>query len=525
MSGGMRNMEKRVNIVGSGLSGLYLAINLAKEGISSNLISIMPSERAQSVLAEGGINCVFNDKQGDSITSHIEDTYQAGLCLENIQNIQNLCQNSPKIVKNLISLGVPFNYENGEIAVRAFGGQSHKRTLFAKTSTGKMIVTSLINEVRKYEVNGLINRLPHHECIDVEIKDNKLLSIIIRDTYSNKCYSLTGKTIFASGGLNGFFEGSVTGSNLNNANIQAKLFAKGVMFRNLEFIQYHPTTIDVLYKRILVSESARGEGARLLTFKNKERYYFMEDRHPLGNLAPRDVISKEEYLILHDPECDGIYLDFSSISKKTWEERLSDLRKEIKDYLRLDPMNELIPVKPGIHFFMGGIKVDGNHKTNIENLYAVGETASMYHGANRLGGNSLLAALYSGLKAHETLIKEDDYPIVTMKEIEPREILNIDKFNQELRDILLKSMNIIRNEEGLKEGLDAINNILSKDNLSTLEHDRATFAKAIITSAYCRLESRGAHQRSDYPETSLKYQRPSFIKYSDDKIDLKYNEE
>ena len=519
-------MEKRVNIIGAGLGGLSLAISLAKEGISSNLISNMPSERAQSVLAEGGINAALDLMgENDSIAEHFKDTKAGGAYLENDKNIENLVNNAPAIVEWLNKLGVPFQMVNGNLVQRNFGGQKKKRTVYAKSSTGKMIMTALIDEARKYEVKGLINRLSHHELVDVEIKNNTLSAIIVKDLFSHEFYRLTGKIVISIGGLNGFFEGHVTGSDLNNANIQALLFSKGVTFRNLEFIQYHPTTIDLGYKRLLVSESARGEGGRLLVYKNNEPYYFMEDRHELGNLAPRDVISKEEFKILSDPAYGGtIYLDLRVLSNDTWKNKLPDLRKEIIDYLSIDPIKDLVPVSPGIHYFMGGIEVDVKHKTSIDNLYAVGECASIYHGANRLGGNSLLGALCGGITAYRTLLEEDEYPECKIESINYQENVVRASLNRQIKDILINSLGIIREEKTLKQGINDIDNLLSNHDLNNLEIARLVLAKAMIVAALERKESRGAHQRSDYLNTSDDFALPTVINFVDGKITIKYEE-
>ncbi len=517
-------MDKIVNIIGAGLSGLAAAINLAKNNIKCNLISNMPSERAQSVLAEGGINACLNTMgENDTILEHFNDTKKGGVSLENDENITNLVNNAPKIIEELIKLGVPFNYENGHIIQRNFGGQKKKRTAFAKSSTGKMIMTALIDEARKYEAKGLITRYMHHECVDANIINNKLESIIIKDLFANKFYKLTGITILAIGGLNGFFDGYVTGSNLNNSNLPSKLFLKGLEFKNLEFIQYHPTTIDIGYKRLLVSEAARGEGGRLLVYKDGNPYYFMEDLHPLGNLAPRDVISKQEYLILNDPTYDNtIYLDLRELNNDIWKNKLSDLRDEIIEYIHLDPKNDLIPVSPGIHFFMGGINVDINHKTNIDRLYAVGEASSIYHGANRLGGNSMLGALCGGIIASNNILSNDNYDEFKIEETSYDDIkLNIEKDNI-LRDILINTLSIIRNNNSLNEGLIKIEEIINNNDLNSLNKAKYILGMAMIKSALERKESRGAHQRSDFPNLDDNYLKSTIAKYADNKIIIEY---
>ncbi len=512
-------MEKRINIIGSGLAGLSLSIFLARNDISSNLISNMPSERAQSVLAEGGINAALNTMgEDDNIENHFLDTKKGGAFLEPDDNIKNLVNNAPDIVLELSKLGVPFQYESGKILLRNFGGQKKKRTAYAKSSTGKMIMTALIDEARKYEDKGLIKRYPHHECIDAKIINDKLESIIIKDLYTGEYYNISGKTVLATGGLNGFFDGYVTGSNLNNALIDAKLFSMGLEFKNLEFIQYHPTTIDIGSKRLLISEAARGEGARLMVYKEGKPYYFMEDMHPLGNLAPRDIISKTEYMIINDPKYDDIiYLDMRNISQDAWVEKLPDLRKEIKDYLNLDPKNDLIAVSPGIHFFMGGIAVDINHKTNIENLYAIGEAASIYHGANRLGGNSMLGAICGGKILASVLKDEDSFLECAINKINYEEDIIDKEIDLKLKYILLDSLGIIRNDNALSAGIDKINELIS-NSVNKITKAKLILAKAMIESAKNRCESRGAHQRSDYPDTLDKYLKQSIARYINDEI-------
>lgn len=516
-------MENSINILGSGLAGLSMAINLARKNIKSNLISNLSSERSQSVLAEGGINACLNVMgESDTIEEHFNDTIKGGCYIEDEKNVWQLVSNAPIIVNELIRLGVPFNFEDGHIIQRNFGGQKKKRTAYAKSSTGKMIVTALVDEARKYEALGLINRYSHHECVDIDIINNELKGIIVKDNYTKKYYYFEGKVILACGGLNGFFDGHVTGSTSNNANISAIAFSKGLEFRNLEFIQYHPTTVDIKTKRLLVSEAARGEGGRLFVYKGDERYYFMEDRHELKNLAPRDVISREEYFILNDDTYKNqIYLDLTSIPKKTWENKLSDLRLEIIDYLNLDSIKEPIPISPGIHFFMGGIKVDINHKTNIKNLYAIGEAASIYHGANRLGGNSMLGAICGGLICAKNIALENDDVKSSIKEIEYKEILSKGIINDKIVDILISSMGIARNEDILLDGISKLDS-LDDDMLNDLEHKKILFAKAIIKSALERKESRGAHYRTDYPNSLESFKKVSISKFINDDIDIRF---
>lgn len=514
---------KRVNIIGSGLSGLYLAINLARYNIESNLISQMPSERAQSILACGGINASLNTMgEDDNTENHFNDTLKGGDFLEPEDNIRQLINNSVNVLNDLDKLGVPFERKNNKIMLRNFGGQKKKRTAYAKSSTGKMIMTSLIDETRKYEVKGLIHRFNHHECIDVNIIKNEINYIIVKDLYNNKHYELKGSLVLACGGLNGLFDKLTTGTSLNNSNIQSLLFMEGLEFKNLEFIQFHPTTVDIKSKKLLISEAARGEGGRLFIFdKNNNKYYFMEDKYPeLKNLMPRDVVSREEYLISIDNNYKHqIYLDLKDIKDEVWDNKLSDMREEVLEYLGIDPKYEYIPVEPGIHYFMGGINVDINHKTNINNIYSIGEAASIYHGANRLGGNSMLGALV-GAKVLANYLSKNSLLDYEIKEIEYEDLLDDKLLNIEITNILKDSMSIVRDNKSLNDGLNKLDKLVFNQN-NKLLIARINLAKAFILSALNRLESRGAHYRLDYNWKKEEYKKQTIAKY-DKEITIKF---
>lgn len=402
----------RVNIIGAGLAGLSAAVRLAQMNIASALISVQTSERAQSVLAEGGINAAMNvSGENDTVQEHFEDTMRGGVCLADPGAVRGLTQEAPVIVQELLDLGVPFNMEGDALVQRRFGGQKKTRTTYARSSTGKALMTAMIDAARRYEntEQPLILRYPHHRFQELILENGACKGVWLQDTYTGKWIALAGPVILAFGGPNGLFPGRTTGTTANDAGGLATVFAQGVELANLEFIQYHPTTVQISGKRMLISEAARGEGGRLYVMRGGQKWFFMEEKYPeLGNLMPRDVVSREMYTILRDPECQPpILLDLTGLPKKTWQKRLPDLRKEIRHYLNIDPARQPVPVSPGIHFFMGGILVDREHRTNIPNLYAAGECACQYHGANRLGGNSLLGALYGGRVAAQSIAKQD----------------------------------------------------------------------------------------------------------------------
>ena len=505
----------RINIIGAGLAGLSAAITLAENGIKSNLISSMQSERAQSVMAEGGINACLNTMgENDTIENHIEDTVRGGVNLADKKAVRGLCENAPEIVKKFFKLGVPFQINENGIVQRNFAAQKKKRTAFVKSSTGKMLMTALIDAARRYEAEGVIKRYPHHALQQLHIRDNKCQGVTVNDTHTGESVTFGGSVILASGGMNGMFSGLTTGTTQNTADVTAMCLENGVELANLEFIQYHPTTIAIPGKRLLISEAARGEGGRLFVIKNGEPWYFMEEKYPeLKNLMPRDVVSAEMVEVTSMPECeDQVYLDMTGIDKKVWQSRLSDLQEQVIHYLAFDPAKKPIPVSPGIHYFMGGIWVDAEHRTSAENLYAAGECACQYHGANRLGGNSLLGAVYGGKVAAMTAMKE------CVKQEAPQDLecsQNYSEVSLPFRDsvseILGNRLKILRSENDLNQALAELDSLQNKAS-NAAETRLLKLAKATVNCALFRKESRGAHRRTDHPDTDPGCQKQTVVK-------------
>lgn len=504
----------RINIIGAGLAGLSAAITLAENGVKSNLISSMQSERAQSVMAEGGINaCLDTMGEDDAVENHMEDTIRGGVNLADNRAVQGLCENAPEIVKEFYELGVPFQTNENGIVQRNFGGQKKKRTAFVKSSTGKMLMTALIDAVRRYEAQGMIKRYPHHLLQALHIQNNKCQGVTVNDIHTGESISFVGSVILASGGMNGLFSGLTTGTTQNTADVTAMCLENGVELANLEFIQYHPTTIAIPGKRLLISEAARGEGGRLFVIKNGEPWYFMEEKYPeLKNLMPRDVVSAEMVAVTSMPECDNqVYLDMTGLDKRVWKSRLSDLQEQVIHYLALDPAKKPVPVSPGIHYFMGGIWVDTEHRTSAENLYAAGECACQYHGANRLGGNSLLGAVYGGKVAARTAMKENVPDKQTkLKNVQPySEVSPV--FRDSVSQILGNHLKILRSENDLDRALEELDSLQSKAS-NPAELRLLDLAKATVHCALFRKESRGAHRRTDYPNTDPGCQKQTVIK-------------
>lgn len=519
--------NERINIVGAGLGGLAAAIRLAEAGRPCRLISLQPSERAQSVLAEGGINAALDLMgEGDTPEEHCADTLKGGVYLADPNAVAGLTRGAPDIVRWLAGLGVPFQMENGGMIQRSFGGQKKRRTAYARSSTGKALMTALIDAARRHEASGLIERWPHHAFAGLTVEGGACVGLRVRDAWTGEGFALAGRVILCSGGLNGFFPERTTGTVANAGDVTATVFAQGVRLANLEFIQYHPTTIGISGKRCLISEAARGEGGRLCVRRGGELWYFMEELYPeLGNLMPRDVVSREMTRVVRREDCESqVYLDMRALPEEIWARRLSDLREECRHYLAIDPAAELIPVEPGIHFFMGGIDVDANHRASLPGLWAAGECACQYHGANRLGANSMLGAIYGGQRAADDLMAQpglDAGEPVSLGILPPMEAPGDDAFALELRDALLGGLGMLRDAARIEAALAGVDALAARADTERCRN-RLALGRAMLLAALSRRESRGAHTRTDFPERDEGFRKTTVISRRGDAIAIEY---
>ncbi len=326
---------KHVLVVGSGLSGLSCALHLAENGMRVTVVSPYPSERAQSVMAAGGINAAMG--VDDTVEQHAADTLHSGGNIAGKEAVAGLCAAAPGLIDWLEELGVVFSRDaQGEVALRAFGGQSRNRTAYAGASTGKQIMTALIREARKYECQNVINRLLGRQFHSALIANNKCYGVLLYNEQERKLEPIyADAVVMATGGQNVLF-GKTTGSMQCDGYAAAKLYEQGARLKNLEFIQYHPTTIETPQKRMLITEAARGEGGRLYYMDGDRRVYFMEDKYgEHGNLMPRDIVSK----CIYDAPSQ-VYLDIAFLGKKRIASRLLEVAEVCDKYADLDVIKE-----------------------------------------------------------------------------------------------------------------------------------------------------------------------------------------
>ena len=537
---------KKAVIIGSGIAGLSCAISLAEKGIKSVVASPFPPERSQSVMAAGGINAVELTGGPDSVEMHIQDTLAGGRYIAGRNAVTSLCKAAPSIVEQLERRGTVFTRDaDGSVSRRAFGGQSYPRTCYCGASTGKQIVTALVMECRKYEALGLIERRTWTDFHSALIRDGVCCGALLFNESGFELYpEYADALVIAAGGQNALF-GKTTGSMACDGYTAGKLFMQGAELKNLEFIQYHPTTMETPQKRMLISEAARGEGGRLFYEEDGKRVYFLEDKYgEKGNLMPRDIVSREI-------ESAGrqVYLDVSFLGSDIIMDRIPEIYELCMKYRGIDITREPVPVSPSVHFFMGGLAVDLNHETNIRNLYAAGECASIYHGANRLGGNSLLAAIYGGQKAAESVAGRDsmvthhsfdsyvqDETAKLMSDLGSESRFPVMYIRDMAAQNLKEDLGIVRDEKRLRKGIEDVDFYL--DIADKINYDSSvlpyfnysltgilTLARAVLVSADARHESRGAHFSSDYPEENSELQAASVISYDSGAYRVRYDRE
>ncbi len=428
--------QKEIIVVGGGLAGLSASMKLAENGCRIKLVSITKCRRSHSVCAQGGINAAMNLMgEEDSPIIHAYDTMKGGDFLADQPPILEMCQAAPSIIRMMDRFGCPFNRTpEGNMDFRRFGGTLYNRTAFCGASTGQQLLYTLDEQVRRYEVKGLVEKFENHEFMRLVLDGEGIArGIVLMDLFNLKLEVLKADAVvIATGGLGLLFKKS-TNSTFCTGAANGRLYKQGMEYANGEFIQIHPTAIPGIDKMRLMSESARGEGGRVwvygdssktITAPNGEEvpcgetgkpWYFLEELYPgYGNLIPRDIGAR---VVLSVCEMglgvDGkmqVYLDVSHLPEET-KHKLDAILEIYQKFTGEDPRKVPMRIFPAVHYTMGGAWVDWpaaddpdrleryRQMTNIKGCFNIGESDFSYHGANRLGANALLSCIYSGLVA------------------------------------------------------------------------------------------------------------------------------
>ncbi len=511
-------------IVGSGIAGLTAAIAAKEMGASVAIATKGAATKGNSVMAQGGINAALGNIDSDSPNLHAKDTLKSAHNLADKNMVKKLCNGGIEAIEFLEKLGVQFSRIGGadtplkSIAQRALGGASAKRACYAQDYTGLKIVHTLLESA----VN-----------LDIPIYEGLFLLELIKNSLGEVCGGLffnfdtgktepiyAGKVIIATGGFGAIYSKNTNSATSTGDGLAAILRAGGEL-SNLEFVQFHPTTLKG--SNILISESARGEGGYLVNSKGV-RF--------IGELSTRDVISKAIFEQIQSGE--QVFLDIRHIGEEKLKQLMPQELKLIKQYANCNAAKELIEIEPAVHYTMGGASVNEKFEvTGLKGCYCIGEASNAnVHGANRLGGNSLLEAAAFGLqgakeaaKAKASKIEETElaYTLPIAKGSDNMELF---KAKKTLADTLFENAGVVRDENKLSRALNEIKSLNIKDLkiddtpkhstllIELLELQNASIlATALIKSALWRKETRGAHIRSDYPKESVEFEKNSKVNY------------
>ncbi len=493
-------------IIGSGVAGLSAAIHAAKGGSVLVVTKAKINENCTEY-AQGGIAAKLNP--GDSFKQHINDTLKTGhnICDESV--VSSVIREAPERIKELINWGTQFDKEDGKFVFTKEGGHSYPRILRARgDSTGKEIEETLIKTVKN---NPAIRVLEHTFALDLLVSKNTCNGVIAWNLSGGNTLIWAKQTIIASGGCGQIYR-ETTNPEISTGDGIAMAYRAGVKLQDLEFIQFHPTTLYVAgAARFLISETVRGEGGIL---RNTYGARFISGYHPSAEMAPRDIVSRSIIQEIRKTDYTHVYLDVRHIPKEKLCRRFPKIKKLCASF-GIDITKQLIPVHPSAHYMIGGIKVDQNGKTNIKNLYACGEVSCTgLHGANRLGSNSLLEGLVYGSRTGYIASKEAGKKKEDL--LSPRfykgpaksnlyNELDLEDVKNSLKSLMWRNVGIERDGKHLKETIKSIKHwskyIISNEFSSPLGwevQNMLTVSILISNSAAMRSESRGVHYRLDH---------------------------
>lgn len=520
-------------------------IKAAEAGVHVDLFSLVPVKRSHSVCAQGGINGAVNTKgEGDSPWEHFDDSVYGGDFLANQPPVKAMCEAAPGIIHLMDRMGVMFNRTpEGLLDFRRFGGTKHHRTAFAGATTGQQLLYALDEQVRRWETAGLVKKYEHWEFLGAILDDDGVCrGIAGQDLRSMEVNTFAADAVILATGGPGIIFGKTTNSVINTGTAASAVYQQGVYYANGEFIQIHPTAIPGDDKLRLMSESARGEGGRVWTYKDGKPWYFLEEKYPAyGNLVPRDIATREIFAVCVDMKLgvngeNMVYLDLSHKDPKELDVKLGGIIEIYEKFMGDDPRKIPMKIFPAVHYSMGGMWVDYNQMTNIPGLFAAGECEYQYHGANRLGANSLLSAIYGGMVAgpkaieyikgldkHAEDISSTVYERYAKLHTEKYESIlkmngteNAYVLGKELGEWMTNNMTVVRYNKNLEQTIDKINELKQRYKNINI-NDSARFnnpgvaytrqlwnmlelAHAMTLGGLLRNESRGAHYKPEFPE-------------------------
>ncbi|MEV2438981.1 succinate dehydrogenase flavoprotein subunit [Paenibacillus larvae] len=537
--------NSKVIVVGGGLAGLMATIKAAEAGIHVQLFSLVPVKRSHSVCAQGGINGAVNTKgEGDSPWEHFDDTVYGGDFLANQPPVKAMCEAAPGIIHLMDRMGVMFNRTTeGLLDFRRFGGTKHHRTAFAGATTGQQLLYALDEQVRRWESAGLVTKYEHAEFLGTVLDDDGVCrGIVVQDLHTMAIETFVSDAVILATGGPGIIFGKTTNSVINTGTAASAVYQQGVHYANGEFIQIHPTAIPGDDKLRLMSESARGEGGRVWTYKDGKPWYFLEEKYPAyGNLVPRDIATREIFHVCVDLKLgingeNMVYLDLSHKDPKELDVKLGGIIEIYEKFVGDDPRKVPMKIFPAVHYSMGGMWVDYNQMTNIPGLFAAGECDYQYHGANRLGANSLVSSIFGGMVAGPKAVEYirglekhvEDVPSSMFEREKKRHIDKYEKLlkldgkenayvlHKELGEWMTNNMTVVRTNSKLEATIGKIKELKERyQNISMTDTSRwnnqgAAFTRqlwnmlelseAMTLGALLRNESRGAHYKPEFPE-------------------------
>ncbi|MEH7109850.1 MULTISPECIES: succinate dehydrogenase flavoprotein subunit [Bacillaceae] len=535
----------KVIVVGGGLAGLMATVKVAEHETPVELFSLVPVKRSHSVCAQGGINGAVNTKgEGDSPWIHFDDTIYGGDFLANQPPVKAMTEAAPGIIHLFDRMGVMFNRTpEGLLDFRRFGGTQHHRTAFAGATTGQQLLYALDEQVRRHEVAGLVTKYEGWEFLGVVTDDEGTCrGIVAQDLKTMEIRSFVADAVIMATGGPGIIFGKSTNSVINTGSAASIVYQQGAYYANGEMIQIHPTAIPGDDKLRLMSESARGEGGRVWTYKDGKPWYFLEEKYPAyGNLVPRDIATREIFSVCVDSKLgingeNMVYLDLSHKDPHELDVKLGGIIEIYEKFVGDDPRKVPMKIFPAVHYSMGGLWVDYDQMTNIPGLFAAGECDYSQHGANRLGANSLLSAIYGGMVAGPNAVryiggleKSSDAVSSTVFDRHVKEqeekwngIMSLDGtenayvLHKELGEWMTDNVTVVRYNDRLLKTDAKIQELLERykkiniNDTAKWSNQGAAFtrqlqnmlqlARVITLGAYNRNESRGAHYKPEFPE-------------------------